>query len=243
MSMRSVRRAAGSSHSARCTASSRGTATRSRRQLRMRSSPSASAWRLTLSEPGTTQAGTTARPFLRDRSGHADIIEPAVRARADENAIDGDLGQRHSGAQAHIVQCFAELRPAFDAALARGIGNARGDRQRLLRIGAPGHRRRDGGRIERHLLVEGRARVGRQGAPKPDRLVPGSAFRRERAIREILIGGRRPARSGRRGRRPQSTCCRSSSAHSSTSAQSWSRHTRSHARWRRQCRSWRLSRE
>src|SRR5437773_17916 len=84
------------------------------------------------------------------------VGEPAVGARADEDAVDHDVGEWGAGGQAHVGES------ALHALAPRGvggpgrIGNALGDRERVLRARAPRHRRRDLGAVERDLAIEPR---------------------------------------------------------------------------------------
>ena len=138
-----------------------------------RSSPSASAARLTRPEPGTTNAGTTARRPRDDRGRRAQILEAAVGARADEHAVDRIVGERRAGRQPHVGE------RALQARAPRGIGRRRagsGTRAVIGRassglvpqvtVGASARR------VERHLAVERRAGIGGQRPPVGERLAP-----------------------------------------------------------------------
>ena len=65
--------------------------------MKILSSPSASAWAFTCSEPGTTRACTPAATFTfataGDGGGRAQILDAAVGARTDEHLVDGHVGE------------------------------------------------------------------------------------------------------------------------------------------------------
>ena len=57
------------------------------------SSPSSSACRFTADEPGETRPGTLLLAAGKHRGGGAQILDAGVGAGADEDAVDGDIGQ------------------------------------------------------------------------------------------------------------------------------------------------------
>ena len=120
---RSARPARGCPGSCRGTSSSPPGATRSPRCVNTRSRPSASACRFTFAEPGTTIArtvGATCRPSTTGR-GRAQVLDPRVRARADEDAVDRDLAGSACPARG---PCSASARST--ASRSAGSSNAAG---------------------------------------------------------------------------------------------------------------------
>ena len=100
------------------------------------SRPSCSACSFTSIEPGTTIARTpsaTRRP-ADDVGGGAQVLHAAVRARAEEDGVDGDLAQRRPGGEAHVGE-----RALGGVALAAGRQRLRvGDDVAERRRPAPG---------------------------------------------------------------------------------------------------------
>ena len=90
----------------RGTWSSRARAIRSRLRLKIWSRPSSSACCFTRPEPGTTIAYDAVGDLaaLGDGGGRAQILDAAVGAGADEDAVDLHLVQRRAGRQAHVFQ-------------------------------------------------------------------------------------------------------------------------------------------
>ena len=108
----------------------------------------------------------------------AQVLDAAVGARADEDAVDGDVGDPLAALQAHVVERALD-RGALG--LGRAVLDARheaADRRHVLRAGAPGDDRRQVGGVEPHDLVEMRALVGAQRVPIAARLVPQRALGR-----------------------------------------------------------------
>ncbi len=196
------------------TCCSRPRAIRSPPRGKSRSSPSASAWRLTSPLPGTTIARTlVGHAMPADHGGRGpQVFDPPVGARADEHAIERNRRDRRAGLQAHVLQ-------------------RRGDRLALGRvgeIGRIGHACRRRRRTWPGLVpqVTCGCDVGRRRTTSTrSYFAPGSrgqllpALRRPRRNPSARTAGRadsrtssRPARSARPGRRPRSSCCRRSSA-------------------------------
>ena len=146
------------------------------------------------------------------RGGGAQVLDPRVRARADEDAVDGDLARSASPARAPCSR--ARARPPSR----RPDPRWRRDRGRRRRPGdhagvrAPGDLGRERAGVDLDLAVELGVLVGR--AARATRRAPAPS--RRPAARRAGPRGRRTscrrARPSPRARRPRSTCCRSSSA-------------------------------
>ena len=176
------------------------------------SSPSLSAWALTCCEPGTTIARTpsaTRRPATISRR-LAQVADSRIRAGADEDPVERNLGHRGTGLEAHVGE--------------RALGN--------LPVGAPGPSRSGSGTASvTSITCPGfvpQVTIGEMAAASISTSVSkrGALVRRQRA--PLLHGGgevrrrtgpsrrstrtwSRRERSSPRGRRPRSSCCRSSS--------------------------------
>ena len=74
--------------------------------VKMRSSPSASAWCRTGSLPGTIRARTPSATFRPSEhlGRRAEVLDPAVGAGANEDDVDGDLGDGRARLQSHVVE-------------------------------------------------------------------------------------------------------------------------------------------
>jgi hypothetical protein len=79
---------------------------------------------------------------LRDLGRGADVFEPAVGARADEDAIDLDVGERHARGEPHVIERGFVLGALLAVGDVARIRHRAGHRQRLLGVGAPAHHRR-----------------------------------------------------------------------------------------------------
>ncbi len=96
----------------------------------------------------------TFRPLAIDGGG-AQILDAAIGAGADEDAVDLHIGQRRARLQTHIGErAFDTGALVAHRAIVAGSGTLAGDRQRLFGRGAPGDHRRDVGGVERDLDVE-----------------------------------------------------------------------------------------
>ena len=108
--------------------------------LKILSSPSASACIFTMPEPGTIMALTLAATRLPSTTlrHFAQVLDAAIGARADEDAVERDVGDLRAGRETHIFQ-----RPPLRAALVlvRDLVRIRhdaGDRDDVLGARAPG---------------------------------------------------------------------------------------------------------
>ena len=123
-----------------------------------------------------------------DGGGRAEILEPAVRARPDEDAVDGDRLEGRPRDEPHVRERAIEAGSADRVARRRRVRYASRDGARILRARAPRHRRDDGRHVERDLPVEARGGVGGQGLPGGERPPPRIAARRERPAFEVRVG-------------------------------------------------------
>src|SRR5213078_1170778 len=73
----------------------------------------------------------------------AQVLEPAVGAGADEDAIHPDLRERRAGLEPHVGEGALHAGPARRVVDVRWIWHAARDGQGVLRARPPGHRRRD----------------------------------------------------------------------------------------------------
>ena len=128
--------------------------------------PSCSAASRTCSEPGTTIARTPSAtlPPADHRGGGAQVLDPRVRAGADEDAVELDLGDRRAGLERHVGE-----RPlgglGIDRAFQRRrVGDACGNLGDHAWVRPPGDHRRQRRRVDIDLGVELGTVVGRRAA-------------------------------------------------------------------------------
>uniref|UniRef100_A0A0N4Z3R2 BZIP domain-containing protein n=1 Tax=Parastrongyloides trichosuri TaxID=131310 RepID=A0A0N4Z3R2_PARTI len=114
----------------------------------------------------------------RDDSGGAQILKPAVGAAADEDGVDGQTVQRLIRRQPHIGQHLFDLCAPPDVAQGAQVGGPAANGCHRLGTAAPCDHRLDGGGVDAHHLVVGRARIAGQGTPVGDRRLEGRASRR-----------------------------------------------------------------
>ena len=162
-------------------------------------SPSASACAFTAWLPGTTitrLAVTCAA--VEHRRGGAQVLDAAVRARADEHRVDGDVADRRAGVEAHVLERPGDgLARRSASAKSSGDGTTPSIGGDLAGVGAP----RD---------------VGRERRPRrcTTSLVPRRARRRCAACasRRRAAPTRRPSARGRGPRGTRTSCRRGRSA-------------------------------
>jgi hypothetical protein len=155
------------------------------------SSPSASASRLTRSEPGHHPGGHAIgdMPPARDSRGVTQIRQARVGAGADENPVDPGAFDRLAGNECHVGErLLPGLAPRRIGRIGR-IGDRLVDRDRMLGAGAPGDGRRDVGDVNDLVAVERRIIVARQLTPLRHRAMERFAFWREAAAFDIGEGG------------------------------------------------------
>ena len=95
-------------------------------------SPSSSACRFTRAEPGTTIACTpsaTRRPATTCGGG-AQVLDARVRARADEDLVDADVGERRARREVHVAQRALDRVALVGVGEVGRIGHDAVDRQR-----------------------------------------------------------------------------------------------------------------
>jgi len=134
-------------------------------------------------------------PRRHDRASAADdlgrgaqIREAAVRARADEDAIHRNPGKRRARYQSHVRERALHALAPGEVVLARRIGDACGDRQRILRARSPRRGWRNVVGVERHLAIENGPGIAGQRCPVGERSRPAVAFRREGPALQVGIG-------------------------------------------------------
>ena len=124
-----------------------------------------------------------------DRGDRAQILDPAVGAAADEDAIDRQPGDRLARGQPHISE-RAFLRGAVERVGGGArIGDMVVDRDDLRRVGAPGDHRAQHVRRNGHLAIEARVGGACERAPLGDVAIPVCAPRRAGAALEIGEAG------------------------------------------------------
>ena len=146
--------------------------------------------------PGASRArpGPAGRRRTRRPSQHggrrAQVLDARVGARADEHGVHADVAHRRAGARGPCSRGPARPPPARPgSAMVVGVGHRhRRSATTWAGIGAPGHVRADGGRVERDLLVERGAR----------RRWRACASRRRAASQSAPCGRVRPSLAGRR---------------------------------------------
>ncbi len=123
------------------------------------------------------------------RGRGAQVLDPPVRARAEEHGVDGDVAHRRAGAEVHVDE-------RAPGALARGLPIERlgirhpsVDPDRLRGVRPPGHVRTELGGVDPHLAIERGARVGREGAPVIERALPVRAVRGMRTALDVRERG------------------------------------------------------
>ena len=177
------------------------------------------------------------RVAVDDLGRGAEVLDARVRARADEDAVDGDLRERGSGLEIHVAQRALDGLAVGGVGVLGGIGNAAVDRRDHPGVRAPGHLRHERGDVDLDLAVEDRVR--RRSRARATRRAPAPS--RRPSARPGDPRGRRTScrrdRPSRRGRRPRSTCCRPSSGPPSRAPRSPAPRTRARSRRRRRRRS------
>ena len=117
----------------------------------------------------------------------AQVLDPAVGAGADEHGVDLDVLQPGARGQAHVLE-RAPRRVDLAAPEVLGVRDDAGDRQHVLRAGAPGDDRGDRLGVEGHLAVQPRALVGEERPPVRLGQLPGAGLRRVRAALDVVEG-------------------------------------------------------
>ncbi len=131
------------------------------------SRPSASAAALTAIEPGHDHRAHAGGDLLaaHDLRRGAQVGQPAVRARADEDAVDRDVCDRGAGLEAHVLE------RARIGVVAR-LGDAARDRGDLAGVRAPADLRSERRDVDDDLAVEAGPLVRAVGLPAGERLLP-----------------------------------------------------------------------
>ena len=118
---------------------------------------------------------------LEDPGGGPQVLDPAVGARADEDDVDGDLGDRRAGHQPHVFEGAAGVVAAGEGDVV-GLGNPAGHVDRHRRVGPPGDLGSERRGVDREVAIEGRRVVGPQGLPVGERRLEGLPLGGERAV-------------------------------------------------------------
>ena len=134
-------------------------------------------------------AGDLAPQATHHGGGIAHVLDSGVGARADEHLVDAHIADGHIGLQRHVLQSAFDGAALVGVFFALGIGHAVVDGQHHLRRGAPGDLWPNGSRVKLDHAVEGGIRVGMQGLPIRQGLIPLGALRRERAALHVVQGG------------------------------------------------------
>ena len=124
-----------------------------------------------------------------DLCGCAQVLDPAVGARADEDGVDVDVAHRRTGLETHVLQGLAGSDAVALLGVLLGVRDRAGQRHALSGVGAPGDERRHGRGVEDDLLVEDRVVVGDQRAPVRDGGVPVGALGRLGPALEVVERG------------------------------------------------------
>ncbi len=187
--------------------------------------------------PSRAPPSATLRP-VDDRGGRAQVLDARVRAGADEDAVERDLGRSACPARGPCRRGRARPlrgRPGTPAPPGRA-------RRRSTSTTMPGFVPQvTCGEIAAAStstsLVEARARVGRAARASASTAASKSAGAAGAAARRTRRSSRR-GRSCPPGRRPRSSCCRPSSGPPSRAPRSRGRRTRRVADRRRRRRVW-----
>src|SRR5690606_34984852 len=116
---------------------------------------------------------------LEQLRGRANVAQPAVRARADEDDVDRHAEERLARLDGHVVERLAERRVAARRHRLVDLDDHAG-------IRAERDHRREVRDVDRHLAIEYRIRIARQSSPALDGPIPGRALRRERPAYHVL---------------------------------------------------------
>ena len=132
--------------------------------------------------------GTGLLPAAHHLGGGPEILDAGVRARAEEDGVDGDVAQRRARGQAHVGQGVGGGDLVVLVGEVLGRGHVGRQRQALTGVRPPRDEGLDVGGLEDHLGVEGRVLIGVEGLPVRDRLVPFRALRGVRTALDVLEG-------------------------------------------------------
>lgn len=124
-----------------------------------------------------------------DLGGGAQVLDAAVGAGAHEDGVHLDGAQRLPGLQAHVLQGLFGGEALRGVLVRSRVGDGRGKRCALARVGAPGDERRQLGGLDDHLGVELGVVVRTQRLPVLHRRVPVGALGGVRAALEVGEGG------------------------------------------------------
>ena len=158
--------------------------------LKTTSSPSSSACSRTRTDPGTTSRRvslSTWRPLMISAAS-AQVLDPAVGARADEDGVDLDVAHRCAGLERHVLQRLLGRDLVLGVLELVRARDRAAERHPLAGVGAPGDERRHPGGVEDDLGVVLGVVVGDEGLPVADRGVPLGALRRLGTSLDVVEG-------------------------------------------------------
>ena len=132
--------------------------------VKIRSRPSSSACCFTAAEPGTTIARTDGCTRLprHDRGRGAQVLDPRVRAGADEDAVDRDVRDLRAGLETHVRESPLDRVALSGSSYVRRVRHLAVDRHDHLRVRPPRDLRRELRDVDVELAVEAAPVVGRQ---------------------------------------------------------------------------------
>ena len=119
---------------------------------------------------------------------HAQILDAAVGAAADEDILYGHIFHAGTGGEAHIIQALLRCCALAGIGEAGRIGHHIGDGDHVIRAGTPGDERGNGAAVDGDALVIRRARIGFQRLPPGQRCLPCCTLGRTRAAFNIGEG-------------------------------------------------------
>ena len=97
-----------------------------------------------------------------DRSRGAQVLDPRVGARPDEDTVDGDVRDLRAGRETHVRESPLDCVALPGIVVVRRVRHLTVDRDDHLRIRPPRHLRGELGHVDGELALESRVRIGGQ---------------------------------------------------------------------------------